>query len=53
MASATITLVVIGTALTFVAGPLYTVAEAAAVDLVERTPYMEAVFSQASDDRVL
>ena len=34
---------VIGVALTVVAGPLFGVASRAAIDLVLRTPYLEAV----------
>jgi multicomponent Na+:H+ antiporter subunit D len=53
MAGATGALVALGVALTVVAGPLYTVADQAADDLVARTPYIEAVFAQTVDDRVL
>ncbi|MDD7965956.1 Na+/H+ antiporter subunit D [Actinomycetospora lemnae] len=52
MAGATCALVALGLALTVVAGPLYDVADQAAVDLVARTPYIDAVFAQTVDDRV-
>lgn len=52
MAGATGALVALGLALTFLAGPLYDVADQAADDLVARTPYVSAVFAQTVDDRV-
>lgn len=52
MAGATGALVALGLSLTVVAGPLYAVADQAAVDLVARTPYIDAVFAQTVDDRV-
>ena len=36
-------LVVVGVGLTIVAGPLYSITTRAAVDLMLRTPYLEAV----------
>ncbi|SEP24394.1 multisubunit sodium/proton antiporter, MrpD subunit (TC 2.A.63.1) [Trujillonella endophytica] len=44
MVAATAGLVAVTVALTFVAGGLYGLADGAARDLVERTPYIEAVF---------
>lgn len=52
MAAATTALVTVGVAITVFAGPLYSVADDAAADLVARTPYIDAVFSQAVDERV-
>ncbi|MEJ2888374.1 Na+/H+ antiporter subunit D [Actinomycetospora aeridis] len=52
MAGATGALVALGLSLTVLAGPLYTVADQAADDLVARTPYIQAVFAQTVDDRV-
>jgi multicomponent Na+:H+ antiporter subunit D len=41
---ATAAMVVVTVGLTFLAGPLYGVAERAAEDLLDRTPYVSAVF---------
>lgn len=46
MVAPTLALVAIGTALTFVAGPLFEISTAAAGDLLQRTPYVEAVFPE-------
>ncbi|THJ68505.1 Na+/H+ antiporter subunit D [Arthrobacter echini] len=43
MTGPTIGLVTLGVALTFLAGPLYTLTDNAAADMLERTPYIEAV----------
>ncbi len=53
MAGATVALVALGLSLTVFAGPLYAVARSGADDLVARTPYIEAVFAQTVDDRVV
>jgi multicomponent Na+:H+ antiporter subunit D len=52
MTAATAGLVTVGLALTVVAGPLYTLTDRAAADLVARTPYISAVFAQTVDTRV-
>ena len=52
MTAATAGLVAVGLALTVFAGPLYSLADRASSDLVARTPYVTAVFSQTVDDRV-
>jgi multicomponent Na+:H+ antiporter subunit D len=52
MTGATVALVTVGLALTVVAGPLYALADSAAVDLTARTPYISAVFAQSVDHRV-
>lgn len=52
MTAATATLVALGLALTVVAGPLYGIADRAAQDLVARTPYLSAVYSQTVDPGV-
>jgi multicomponent Na+:H+ antiporter subunit D len=44
MAAATTAMVAVTVALTFIAGPLYAYTHRAAEDLLERTPYIEAVF---------
>jgi multicomponent Na+:H+ antiporter subunit D len=44
MVAATAAMVVVTVGLTAIAGPLYGVAERAAEDLLDRTPYTEAVF---------
>jgi multicomponent Na+:H+ antiporter subunit D len=44
MVGSTAAMVVVTVALTVVAGPLYGVAERAAEDLRDRTPYITAVF---------
>ncbi len=44
MVAATAAMVVVTVGLTVVAGPLYAVAERAAGDLIDRTPYISAVF---------
>jgi multicomponent Na+:H+ antiporter subunit D len=44
MVGATAAMVVVTVGLTVVAGPLYGVAERAAEDLRDRTPYISAVF---------
>jgi multicomponent Na+:H+ antiporter subunit D len=44
MAAATTAMVAVTVALTFIAGPLYGYTHRAAEDLLERTPYIEAVF---------
>ena len=51
MTAATAALVALGLALTVVAGPLYTLTDRAAADLIARTPYITAVFAQTVDDR--
>ena len=40
----TLVLVALGAGLTLVAGPLFDVSDQAARDLLQRTPYLEAVF---------
>jgi multicomponent Na+:H+ antiporter subunit D len=52
MTGATVALVTVGLALTVLAGPLYALTDAAAVDLTARTPYISAVFAQSVDTRV-
>lgn len=52
MTAATSGLMAVGLSITLVAGPLYTLTDRAAADLVARTPYISAVFAQATDDRV-
>jgi multicomponent Na+:H+ antiporter subunit D len=52
MTAATAGLVTVGLALSVVAGPLYTLTDRAATDLIARTPYISAVFAQAVDTRV-
>ncbi len=47
MVGATAALVVLSVALTLVAGPLYDLADRAAGDLRDRTPYLEAVYGTA------
>ncbi|HIY85686.1 MAG TPA: Na+/H+ antiporter subunit D [Candidatus Yaniella excrementavium] len=42
----TISLVTVGVALTFVAGPLFDFADEAANDMIHRTPYIEAVLGE-------
>ncbi len=44
MVASTLALVAFSVALTFVAGPLFTITTEAAEDLLTRTPYIEAVF---------
>jgi multicomponent Na+:H+ antiporter subunit D len=44
MVGATLALVVLGTGLTVVSGPLYDVTTQAATELREREPYVRAVF---------
>jgi multicomponent Na+:H+ antiporter subunit D len=44
MVGATAAMVVVTVALTVLAGPLYGVTERAAEDLLDRTPYVTAVF---------
>ena len=51
MMAATTAMVVVTVGLTAIAGPLYGVAERAAGDLRERTPYLEAVFGGAGEVR--
>ncbi|SDF62775.1 multisubunit sodium/proton antiporter, MrpD subunit (TC 2.A.63.1) [Blastococcus aurantiacus] len=46
MVGATAAMVVVTVGLTAVAGPLYAVADRAAGDLLDRTPYMSAVFGE-------
>ncbi|MGY1600683.1 Na+/H+ antiporter subunit D [Geodermatophilus sp. SYSU D00815] len=48
MVGATAGMVVVTLALTFVAGPLYGMAERAAADLLDRTPYVAAVLDAGS-----
>jgi multicomponent Na+:H+ antiporter subunit D len=48
MVTPTLTLVALGTALTLVAGPLFGIAERAAGDLRERTPYIQTVLEDGS-----
>jgi multicomponent Na+:H+ antiporter subunit D len=43
---ATAGLVTVSVALTFLAGPLYGLADRAAIDLLDRTPYLEAVYGE-------
>ncbi|SEK41366.1 multisubunit sodium/proton antiporter, MrpD subunit [Blastococcus sp. DSM 46786] len=43
---ATAGLVTVSVALTFLAGPLYALADRAAIDLLNRTPYVEAVYGE-------
>jgi multicomponent Na+:H+ antiporter subunit D len=43
MLGATTAMVTLTVALTVLAGPLYAIADRAAVDLLERTPYLTAV----------
>jgi multicomponent Na+:H+ antiporter subunit D len=50
MVAATASLVAVTVALTGIAGFLYGLADRAAGDLVERTPYIESVFGGASED---
>jgi multicomponent Na+:H+ antiporter subunit D len=52
MTAATAGLVAVGLAITVAAGPLYTLTDRAAADLVARTPYVSAVFAQTVDTRV-
>jgi multicomponent Na+:H+ antiporter subunit D len=49
MVGATAAMVVVTVGLTVLAGPLYAVADRAAEDLLERTPYISAVFGGAED----
>jgi len=44
MVGATAAMVVVTVGLTVLAGPLYGVADRAADDLIQRTPYVSAVF---------
>jgi multicomponent Na+:H+ antiporter subunit D len=44
MVATTAAMVALTVALTAIAGPLYGLADRAAADLLERTPYIEAVF---------
>ena len=44
MVATTATMVVLTVTLTGIAGPLYGLADRAAADLLERTPYVDAVF---------
>ena len=44
MVAPTMLLVALGMGLTLAAGPLFTITDSAAADLLERTPYVEAVF---------
>ena len=46
MVGSTAAMVVVTVALTVIAGPLYGVAERAADDLVDRSPYISAVFGE-------
>jgi multicomponent Na+:H+ antiporter subunit D len=46
MVGATLALVVLGTGLTVVSGPLFDVTSRAAVELLDREPYVRAVFPQ-------
>jgi multicomponent Na+:H+ antiporter subunit D len=46
MVGATATLVALTVALTGLAGPLYGLADRAATDLLERTPYVASVFGE-------
>jgi multicomponent Na+:H+ antiporter subunit D len=52
MTGATVALVAVGLALTVVAGPLYALTDRTAGDLLDRTPYVSAVFGQTVDSRV-
>ena len=49
MVGATAVMVVVTVGLTVIAGPLYGVAERAAEDLLDRTPYVSAVFGDGED----
>jgi multicomponent Na+:H+ antiporter subunit D len=49
MVGATAGMVVVTVGLTVLAGPLYGVADRAAEDLIDRTPYISAVFGGAED----
>ena len=49
MVAATAGMVAVTLLLTFVAGPLYGLADRAAADLLDRTPYVEAVLGAVSD----
>jgi multicomponent Na+:H+ antiporter subunit D len=49
MVGATAAMVVVTVGLTVVAGPLYAVADRAAEDLLERTPYISAVFGEGEE----
>ena len=49
MVGATAAMVVVTVGLTVLAGPLYAVADQAARDLLERTPYISAVFGGGED----
>ena len=53
MTGAAVGLVAVGLSLTVLAGPLYTLTDRAATDLVARVPYISAVFAQSVDDRVV
>ena len=52
MVGATTAMVVVTVALTVLAGPLYGVAERAAADLLDRTPYLTAVFGGRGEPAV-
>jgi multicomponent Na+:H+ antiporter subunit D len=49
MVGATAAMVAVTVSLTVLAGPLYSVTEQAARDLLDRTPYVEAVFGDGQD----
>jgi multicomponent Na+:H+ antiporter subunit D len=48
MVGSTLALVVLGTGLTVVSGPLFDVTSRAAVELLDREPYVRAVFAEES-----
>jgi multicomponent Na+:H+ antiporter subunit D len=48
MVGSTLALVVLGTGLTLVSGPLYQLTSAAAAELLDRAPYVQAVFAEES-----
>jgi multicomponent Na+:H+ antiporter subunit D len=50
MVAATAGMVAVTLGLTVVAGPLYGMADRAAVDLLDRSPYIEAVLGEGSGE---
>jgi multicomponent Na+:H+ antiporter subunit D len=48
MVGSTLALVVLGTGLTLVSGPLYQLTSGAAAELLDRAPYVQAVFAEES-----
>jgi multicomponent Na+:H+ antiporter subunit D len=49
MLAATTGMVAVTVALTALAGPLYAVADRAAIDLLDRRPYLTAVFGEGTE----